>query len=528
MNLSHGRQQPATSTRLASGTRQSATVTAVKGTRQAAMSAARVSRKVLTVLALWLGFAGLAGGLASAANIPDVEWSRLPDGPDRALHSMIYDAANQMLWSFGGIEANASSNQFRNSVYRLDLENPDALWERMSISGLQPPPLAFHSAIYDPLRQRMIVYGGLLDRNGTSSQRPADGNSVWFMDLADPDDPTWSRESVAGNSTDRFAHAAVYVPDFDAMVVSGGLSTFSNARSDNCALLLGEEPMRWVRLANAGFNYRAAHALLHDADNERLLAYGGLSNFSNVKTLSDIVALDLTQGLDGADQWRRVTPATPSLARAFMATAFDPELRLWWVHGGLVNNSQFLRDLSVLDLNTAKPEWTRTQVVANGPLDRFGHTAVWDEPRDRMIVQGGTPDNNITLRDTRALVYLGAVPPTATATATDAPTDRRPPGRFHTGGCQGRSGRTTGSAAAGSRGRGARWARTAGGGWLDHPDDAGLRGRLPGHRLGEPGRRPGLRLGQTQLQSAQWRLQRLVPWRRRRGIASGLRGRVPI
>ncbi len=392
------------------------------GRRQPLASTATLGRKALTVLALvLLGLAGLAGGLASAASIPDVEWQLLPDGPDRALHAMVYDAANQMLWSFGGIEADATSNDFRNSVYRLDLQNPDALWERMPISGLQPPPLAFHTAIYDPLRQRMVVYGGLLDRNGFSSQRPADGNTVWFLDLSNPDDPTWSRESVPGNGTDRFAHAAVYVPELDAMIVSGGLSTFSNARSDNYALLLGEEPMRWVRLANAGFNYRAGHALLHDADGQRLLAYGGLSDLNNVKTLSDIVALDLSQGLDGANQWLRVTPATPSLARAFMATAFDPDRRLWWVHGGLVDNNRFLRDLSVLDLNTAKPEWTRTQVVYNGPLDRFAHTAVWDEPRQRMIVQGGTPDNNVTLRDTRALVYLDVGAPTATATVSDTP-----------------------------------------------------------------------------------------------------------
>jgi len=69
-------------------------------------------------------------------------------------------------------------------------------------------------------------------------------------------------------------------------------------------------------------------------------------------------------------------------------------------------------------LSTDAPEWTRTQVVYNGPLERFGHAGVWDGMRQRMIVQGGTPDNAATLKDTRALAYVDDV---ATATATDAP-----------------------------------------------------------------------------------------------------------
>lgn len=370
---------------------------------------------VLAALALLVVAAPpVEAGTAQAR--PEPSWERLADGPDRALHGMVHDPVNDMLWSFGGVEADPGSNRFHNTVYRLNLAQDGAPWERLALGGLRPPPMAFHTAVYDPVRQRMIVYGGLVDRTA-SDQQPADGNTVWFLDLTDPQAPTWSRESVAGNATDRFAHAAVYVPGEDAMVVSGGLSTFSQARNDNYALLLGEEPMRWVRLANAGFNYRGAHLLLHDEANRRLLAYGGLTDFDDVDTLSDLVALDISAGLSDADQWRRVQTSTPGVRRAFMAGAFDASRRLWWVHGGIADNGRFLRELSVLDLTGDEPEWVRTSVVYNGPLERFGHASVWDSVRERAIFQGGTPDNNITLKDTRSLVFA-AVEPTATVTPT--------------------------------------------------------------------------------------------------------------
>ncbi len=372
----------------------------------------------------------LAAGGETPLQVPEVEWERIAmggDAPDRALHGMIYDPQNQAFWSFGGVEADAQSNQFRNDLFRLDAGAPDAKWSRVPIAGLKPPPLAFHTATYDPLRQRLIVYGGLIDRRGNESQQPADGNTLWLLDLSGQGKLAWSRETVHGNPVDRFAHAAVYVPAFDALVVSGGAETFDRSTSSNYALYLGEEPMRWERLANAGFSARAGHALAFDEAASRLLAYGGLHDLSNLKGTREMVALDVSAGLADSRQWARVTTATPGLARGLMAAAYDPVSRLWWVHGGIEANNRFVRDLSVLDLKPARPEWTRTQVVYNGPLERFGHTAALDASRGRIVFQGGTPDNAITLRDTRSLVIAVEPTPTSSAsptitTAPDTPT----------------------------------------------------------------------------------------------------------
>ncbi|MFQ5595940.1 MAG: kelch repeat-containing protein, partial [Anaerolineae bacterium] len=376
--------------------------------------------RLLVLVCLIAGLLLSVAGAMPLGHVPDVEWERLQVGPDRARHTMIYDQAHQFFWLFGGI----NENNIYNTVYRLDATDSQAQWRLVTIGGLRPEARMYHSAIYDPVRQRMVVFGGQFQDGGVAS-----GLRVWFLDLADPDSPTWSRVTVTGGPTSRFAHAAVYVPEFDAMVVSGGVGSNENFRNDNYALLLGETPMRWIRLTLVGMFDRAAHALVYDQAGQRLIAYGGATEGNNA--LREILSLDLSGGLEDTDRWVRLQPAVPSQERFLMAAAFDPERRFMWVHGGTANNTQAWRDLSVLDLSVDPPAWTRTSAMVNGPLDRFSHAAAWDSARQRMVVQGGTPNNQVVLRDTYGFTPLaGLTAPTSspsptstsTATATSTPT----------------------------------------------------------------------------------------------------------
>lgn len=372
----------------------------------------------LTILPLGLALALLVSqGSAAPTAVPTVAWERLPIGPDRALHTMIYDQANQLFWVFGGIYTNGDTT-FQNTLYKMDARNPQSGWTLVPISGQQPERRALHTAIYDPVRQRMIVFGGAFDFD---SPRLASGIHVWYLELSNPNNPTWTRQSITGGPPDRFAHAAVHVPEYDAMVISGGVDRDGDTRNDNYALLLDENPPRWIRLTHIAMFDRAGHSLLYDAAGQQLIAYGGFTHFGDLNAIREMLALDIADGLEEADRWVRLNPSPPSRERAFMAATFDPVRRLIWVHGGLISNDRFYRDLSALDLNTAPPNWTITNAVVNGPLDRFGHAAAWDSDRQRMVVQGGSPDNNVTLRDTYAFTAL-AGQPTPTTTATPPPT----------------------------------------------------------------------------------------------------------
>jgi hypothetical protein len=390
----------------------------------------------------WL-FASLASGLAltllvsqgsaAPAAVPTVAWERLPDGPDRAFHTMIYDEANQIFWNFGGIVADGST-AFQNTLYKMDAQNPQAGWTLVATRGEQPPRVALHTAIYDPLRQRTVVFGGVTDFD---SLRLLSGLNVWYLDLTDPNQPTWTRQGITAGPPDRFAHAAAYIPAYDAMVVSGGVNAASETRNDNYALLLGVNPPRWVQLTRIGMSDRAGHVLLYDAAGQQLIAYGGFTDFGDLGATREILSLDVSEGLQDAERWVRLDPSPAGRQRALMAAVYDPVRDFIWVQGGLINSNSFHSDLSVLDLSTEPPGWTVTNVIANGPLDRFGHASAWDSTHQRLVVQGGSPDNNVTLRDTYALSALAgqptpsptstATPPEPTATSTPTTTTTAPP-----------------------------------------------------------------------------------------------------
>ncbi len=374
----------------------------------------------------------LASSAAHAAP-PEPTWARLGDGPDRAFHSMVYDPGNDYYWVFGGLSEDVEENAFQNTVFERSAADDTSPWFVAPIPGLRPPDLAFHTAVYDPVRRRMLVAGGLLDRRDFEFAEPIAGESIWWLDLVERANARWSNRIVPGNSTKRFGHAAVYVPDFDAMIISGGFSTFSEARSDNFALLLGEDPMRWMKLPEDGLSARGGHALIWDEAAKRLLAFGGATNLESLARLDDVLALDLSDGLDSTTGWVTLTttsasaPVSSELGRAFVAHGFDPLERLWWIHGGARSQTEIVREVDVLDLSAGDPEWTRTEATGDGPLERFGHGYAWDADRRRLIVQGGSPDNVGTLRDTRAL----AIPespstPSSTATPDSTPTESSP------------------------------------------------------------------------------------------------------
>jgi len=387
--------------------------------------AALAASAATAALAAWL--ASLAAPPAAASPsaapraVPDVAWTMLESGPELAAHVLAYDPRNDVVWLYGGIEY--PSNRVEDDLYRLDASDPAARWQLVNAGGIRPPALALPTLTYDPVRERLLLYGGL------GEDEAAQPSLVWALDVADPAAPTWSRHVVTGNQSPRFGHAAAYVGAFDALVVSGGFSDPLSPRTDAWALVLGPGEPAWVRMANAGFVARGGHALIHDAQRQRLVAFGGINRLSGGTAVAFMDTLDLSGGLDAADRWRRLSPQTPIGARAFMATGWDDSARLWWFQGGVAAGNQGLVELVVADLGPDQPIWTNTLTVARGPSARFLAGSAWDDARDRLIVHGGTRNQQQLLRDAYALSYLdpgltpsATTPVAATATATTGPT----------------------------------------------------------------------------------------------------------
>ncbi len=91
--------------------------------------------------------------------------------PARDRHTAVYDPVRDRMVVFGGC-----SGPYLNDVWALSLAGTPA-WTQLSPSGSTPPVARYsHTAIYDPVRDRMVVFGG-----SSGSGRSSLANDVWAL-----------------------------------------------------------------------------------------------------------------------------------------------------------------------------------------------------------------------------------------------------------------------------------------------------------------------------------------------------------
>jgi hypothetical protein len=136
------------------------------------------------------------------------------------------------------------------------------------------PPRAWHSAIHDPVGDRMLVFGGAANRWSAWS------NEVWSLSLAEP--MSWSQLAPDGDApAARHQSAAIYDPIRHRVVVYGGCcfedENYSTLVFGDTWELALDGPPRWRRMANVGSprGLRAAN-LVYDAPRDRAILYGGI------------------------------------------------------------------------------------------------------------------------------------------------------------------------------------------------------------------------------------------------------------
>ena len=386
--------------------------------------------------------------------------------PGREGHSAIYDAAAHEMIVFGG---NSSADPYfyypvkSNDVWSLPLAGTPQ-WTRLWPSLAPPPsatadtiapaPRTYHRAVYDPLESRMIVFGGLRDSSyyynypigdtwafslgGTptwtllDSSRAAPGprsrsaavydglrhrlmisagdysigNDVWAFDLEGADG--WARVHANDASPGpRYGHSAIYDPTRERMVIFGGSDNYySSLLNDTWALSLDDSPA-WTQLAPAGTapQPRVGHTAVYDPVRDRMLIMGGYSGSYR----NDTWALSFT----GPLEWTRLAPlgwptasAVPS-ARVDASAIYDPDSDRVVVFGGYAG--EFRNDTWTLGLS-GTPTWkplSSADPYAELPSPRYGHTAILDPPRHRMVLFGGR-DALYVLDDVWSLPLAGA------------------------------------------------------------------------------------------------------------------------
>jgi hypothetical protein len=319
--------------------------------------------------------------------VPPHEWTVLTPASDpgpRMEHAAVYDPVRHRLIVFGGTDGYS----LFNDVWTLSLGSTPA-WSPMSPAGTPPSGRFLASATYDPLRDRVIVIGGAADLGEIQED-------VWALGLAGGG--SWTQLSPSGGAPGpRAAHVAVYDPSGDRIVVYGGLGT-TEYRGDAWALSLAGSTS-WSLLSPAGgpAPLRAFHAAAYDSHRDQLVSVGGVA--ANGYSTCETWALSL----GASPAWTR-SGSPGSLERHTMTA--DPERNRAIVFGGIAIASP-TNDVWSLALS-GPPAWTRLATTGTPPAARSNHSAVCDGPRDRLIVFGGDDGAFNVFGDVWALSLAGS------------------------------------------------------------------------------------------------------------------------
>lgn len=329
--------------------------------------------------------------------------------PPTARHSAsaIYDPVSDRVVLFGG-ETVAG---LANDVWALSLSGPSA-WTQMAPTGTPPAPRSLSSAIYDPLRHRMLVFGG-----HTASAIPRD---LWELRLIGP---AWSELSPAGTPPyGRDGHSAIYDAPRDRMVVIGGLGS-GMPYVDATALSLAGTPT-WTLLFPDGTapGARFYQSAIYDPVRDRAVLFGGMTEAGGAR--NDLWELALAE----PPAWTELTPnGSPPIGRNFHCAIVDSLRARMIVYGGGTVQGLLPNDLWALSLS-GTPVWSALANAGTPPSMRYGHSAIYDPLRDRMIVFGGLTPGVQYLNDVWVLSLAGT--PTWTQLA---PTGAPPiPRAYHT------------------------------------------------------------------------------------------------
>jgi len=262
--------------------------------------------------------------------IGPAKWARLrsegPQPPPREDHTLVLDTANDQLVMFGGEDGNTSS-----ATWTFDLR---ALrWQE--ITHASAPAIENHAAIYDPKALRMVVFGGMRERDDKQDLC----EETWLLDLdkSSPRYGSWSElPATKPCPAPRREHRGVCDPVRHRMLIFGGRQRSSASYLDD-VWALDLTSGTWKEVATHGERPNPIRqvALGYDAAADELTVFGGeVLTFMAGRThekkefpVNLIWVLDLGTGL-----WQDRTPYPRSMYDH--AGIFVPEYGATLIYGG--------------------------------------------------------------------------------------------------------------------------------------------------------------------------------------------------
>ena len=306
--------------------------------------------------------------------------------------------------------AQASPGDF-NDTFALDLSNSQ--WSPLSPAGILPQARLDHSGVYDPTSGRMIVFGGGLGQTSPCA------NDVWALANATStsSNQLWTQLRPSGTPPPGgHGQRGIYDSASNRMIIFGGNDCFSTSFNDVWILSnangIGGTPT-WSQLPTANApSVRFGHTAVYDPSSNRMIIFAGGSATSGA--LGDTWVLSNANGIGDAANWTQiVTTGTPILPRGGHTAVYHQASNRMIVFAGQARLGQILNDVWILsNANGLGGASSWTEIILNGalPEPRYVAQAVYDPVKDLMTIFGGfSVVNGAPLNDVWVLSGAGSV-----------------------------------------------------------------------------------------------------------------------
>lgn len=303
------------------------------------------------------------------------------------------------LVSFGPVTVTSPTTALVDACIR---STTNTQWIERQTTGQKPPGLSGHSTVYDPFRKRAIVFGGYSAAAGRI-------NRLWVLDFA-VNPPVWTELTPTGSlPPGRNHHSAVYDPVSNRMTVYGGLADdapLTFVAEDVWVLTnangIGGTP-EWIKLATTGGpptqGAESENSTFYDVSSNRMVLFGGCPRNQGCSAVTDRVwVLTNANGIGDASSWSEIsTTGTGPAPRRLASGVYDAASNRMIIHGG--TNNSVLDDTWILtSANGIGGVSTWIQVAAPGARPRSNHVAQYDPLTNRMVVTSGVTGADLATR----------------------------------------------------------------------------------------------------------------------------------
>ncbi len=327
--------------------------------------------------------------LSSANGMGTSSWTR-GGPPARYSQAMFSDSVTNSVFVLDGQHAQTNTNfdDYWQTTGVNDSSNIN--WIPINVGGKHPMARWGHSVQYDSVNNRLMVFGG-----GTGFPAPCVNDYWVMTSANNTGGkPTWVATTPTGAVPGiRTRHNAAYDPVTNRLIVFGGFDCVSKYYNDvwvlgNANAVTGTPA--WSKLTPRGTppSARQSSSAIYNSATNTLTIYGGDAGSA---PFGDIWILSNANGTGGAPQWRQAVPSSdgPS-ARSGHTAIYDVTNDLMTIYGGY-DGTNLLGDTWVLsDPNgqSKLPQWTEINPQTTAPAHRFS-TAVYDSVHNQMNVFGG-------------------------------------------------------------------------------------------------------------------------------------------